>query len=200
MQENDVMLFFSCTLRQLKTALFTLYNLMCNSFSYRLGFLTGALQNHARKYSQPIDQLSFHFTVKSVLRAQDEVAEAVAKLGHGETLEMDAELETPEDGVLVHGLFLEAAKWNMEKMVLGESLFGEMTSVCSCNLLLWLLLRVSQNSPKQFTLIINILNLQPVSLKHTSETLERGKPSSNWKNNKLGILKGLIFEFGIFHM
>ena len=93
------------------------------------GFLTGTLQNHARKYSQPIDQLSFHFNVKPVYRLQEDVAEAVANLGHGETLEMDNELETPEDGVLVHGLFLEAAKWNMEDMVLGESLFGEMTSV-----------------------------------------------------------------------
>jgi len=99
-----------------------------SGFFFPQGFLTGTLQNHARKYSQPIDQLSFHFDVKPVYRLQEDVAEAVAKLGHGETLEMDNELETPEDGVLVHGLFLEAAKWNMEDMVLGESLFGEMTS------------------------------------------------------------------------
>ena len=50
-------------------------------------------------------------------------------LAYGETLEMDNELETPEDGVLVHGLFLEAARWDMDKMVLGDALLGEMTAV-----------------------------------------------------------------------
>jgi len=87
------------------------------------------LQNHARKYSQPIDQLSFHFNVRSNVRLQEDVAEAMAKLAYGETLEMDNELDTPEDGVLVHGLFLEAARWNMDGMVLGDALLGEMTAV-----------------------------------------------------------------------
>lgn len=44
---------------------------------------------------------------------------------------MDKLLETPEDGVLVHGLFIEAAKWNDEKNILGDAVLGEMTSV-SC--------------------------------------------------------------------
>ena len=42
---------------------------------------------------------------------------------------MDNLLDTPDDGVLVHGLFLEAAKWDDEKMVLGDAILGEMTSV-----------------------------------------------------------------------
>ena len=67
--------------------------------------------------------------MRPVIRLQEDVAESLAKLAYGETLEMDNELDTPEDGVLVHGLFLEAARWNMEGMVLGDALLGEMTAV-----------------------------------------------------------------------
>lgn len=94
--------------------------------------MTGTLQNHARKYSQPIDQLSFHFNVQSKYRSQEDVSEGMAQLGHGETLPMDEELDTPEDGVFVHGLFLEAARWDMDEMVLGDAVVGEMTSVRIC--------------------------------------------------------------------
>ena len=67
--------------------------------------------------------------MQSVYRLQEDVAEGMAKLAYGETLEMDNELATPDDGVLVHGLFLEAARWNMDKMVLGDAVLGEMTAV-----------------------------------------------------------------------
>ena len=84
---------------------------------YLSGFLTGTLQNHARKYNQPIDQLSFNYNMVAAYRHQETVSEAMANQKHGEPLSIDAELDSPEDGVLVHGLFLEAAKWNMNKMV-----------------------------------------------------------------------------------
>ena len=99
-----------------------------------LGFLTGTLQNHARKYSQPIDQLSFHFNMVPAYRSQEEVSEAIAKLQAGEKLEMDENLQSPDDGVLVHGLFLEASRWDNEKMVLGDAKLGEMTSVSNADL------------------------------------------------------------------
>ena len=94
-----------------------------------IGFLTGTLQNHARKYIQPIDQLSFNFKILPTYRSQEEVAENMSKLKPGETLEVDSQLESPEDGVLVHGLFLEASRWDDEKMVLGDALLGEMAAV-----------------------------------------------------------------------
>lgn len=100
-----------------------------------LGFLTGTLQNHARKYSQPIDQLSFHFNMVPAYRSQEEVSEAMAKLQADEKPEMDDKLQLPEDGVLVHGLFLEASRWDDEKMVLGDAKLGEMTSVSNADFL-----------------------------------------------------------------
>ena len=94
-----------------------------------LGFLTGTLQNHARKYNLPIDQLSFHFNVLPMYRNQEEVSEARSKLDPDQTLPMDEELESPDDGVLVHGLFIDAARWDDEKMMLGDALDGEINPV-----------------------------------------------------------------------
>eukprot|EP00794_Sanderia_malayensis_P006345 gene6346-7072_t len=100
-----------------------------SGFFFPQGFLTGTLQNHARKYNQPIDQLSFKYNILPTYRNQEQVNEAMSKLQHGEELEMDKELSTPEDGVLVHGLFIEAGRWDDEKMQLADALPAEMTSV-----------------------------------------------------------------------
>ncbi len=62
-------------------------------------------------------------------RNQEDVADAMSKLQHGETLEMDKQFDSPEDGVLVHGLFIEAARWDDERMLLADALPGQMTSV-----------------------------------------------------------------------
>ena len=39
------------------------------------------------------------------------------------------QIEAPEDGVLIHGLFLEAARWDMEEMVIVDSYHGEKNPV-----------------------------------------------------------------------
>uniref|UniRef100_A0A8C5DEH4 Dynein heavy chain n=1 Tax=Gouania willdenowi TaxID=441366 RepID=A0A8C5DEH4_GOUWI len=58
------------------------------------GFLTGVLQNHARRYNLPIDELSFRFNM----------------------------LPEPKDGVLVHGMFMDASRWDDVNMVMEDSL------------------------------------------------------------------------------
>ena len=94
-----------------------------------LGFLTGALQTHARKYNQPIDHLSFKFQVLPHYRHQSEVAEAQQHLQFGEEMDMDKHIKSPQDGVLVHGLFTDGCRWDDEHMVLADSHRGEMNSI-----------------------------------------------------------------------
>lgn len=55
-------------------------------------FLLGALQNHARKYNLPIDELNFRFNMVPVYRDQILVTEALQTLGAGKKLDMDNEV------------------------------------------------------------------------------------------------------------
>uniref|UniRef100_A0A4W5JWQ7 Uncharacterized protein n=1 Tax=Hucho hucho TaxID=62062 RepID=A0A4W5JWQ7_9TELE len=86
------------------------------------GFLTGALQNHARTYKLPIDELNFRFNVLPVYRDQGVVSEALKTLPAGGELDMDSELPTINDGVLVHGMFMDASRWDDVNMVIADAL------------------------------------------------------------------------------
>eukprot|EP01135_Chromosphaera_perkinsii_P012097 Nk52_evm35s2579 gene=Nk52_evmTU35s2579 len=79
-------------------------------FFFPQGFLTGSLQNYARKYNIPIDSLSFCYEVLSVDMSEIENVPA------------------PDDGVLVHGLFLEGAVWDRSRGALKEANAGELHS------------------------------------------------------------------------
>jgi len=64
-------------------------------------FLTGTLQNYARKYKKPIDTISFGCSVMEI--TPDQVT------------------TKPADGCYIHGLFAEGARWDPETHALGES-------------------------------------------------------------------------------
>lgn len=59
-------------------------------------------------------------------RNQEDFYNAAQK---GDEVSLDDEMEKPEDGVIVHGLFMEAMRWDDEGMTVLDSLPGEMNPV-----------------------------------------------------------------------
>jgi len=76
-------------------------------FFFPQGFMTGALQSHARRYKLPIDTLNFGFKILPIDNAED-VHEA------------------PTDGLYIDGLFLEAARWDQKRKRMATSMPGKM--------------------------------------------------------------------------
>jgi len=81
-----------------------------SGFFFPQAFLTGTLQNYARRNVISIDSISFGFEVYD--RSEDMITEA------------------PLDGCFIRGLFMEGARWDSESKQIGESkakeLFSEM--------------------------------------------------------------------------
>jgi len=76
-----------------------------SSFFFPQGFMTAALQTYARKTMTPIDALQFKTNVKPFF-AEDVKEEA-------------------EDGVNVHGLYLEGARWDFKRECIEDSFARE---------------------------------------------------------------------------
>ncbi|VDD80082.1 unnamed protein product [Mesocestoides corti] len=87
-----------------------------------VGFLTGVLQNYARKYDFPIDHLSFDFVVLPTYRDQEGYVSTLRELKYGDQHPEDAPITVPEDGVLIHGLFMDGFRWDDETMMIADSL------------------------------------------------------------------------------
>lgn len=71
-----------------------------SGFFFPQGFMTGTIQNHARRNHLPIDSLSYRFEM--------------IQLGLSDII------EKPETGCYIHGLFVEGARWNTEIQSLDE--------------------------------------------------------------------------------
>jgi len=72
-----------------------------SGFYFTHAFLTGVKQNYARKHRIPIDAITFNFSCLPP-GSEEEAA--------------------PEDGAVVHGMFIEGARWDADVGQLAESL------------------------------------------------------------------------------
>lgn len=78
-----------------------------SSFYFPQGFLTSVLQSYSRGNSIPVDQLSFEFNL--------------------EDTDDPTEIEgAPEEGIYLHGLFMDGAAWDYQEGVIADQEFGTM--------------------------------------------------------------------------
>ncbi|KAJ3073482.1 Dynein heavy chain 1, axonemal [Podochytrium sp. JEL0797] len=96
-----------------------------SGFFFPQAFLTGTLQNFARKYTISIDTLQFEF--KMVDNRWEDIH------------------TKPSDGCYIRGLYLEGARWDPTRRVLAESRPKELyTEMC----VIWLLPKANRKKPE----------------------------------------------------
>ncbi|XP_050361252.1 dynein axonemal heavy chain 6 [Nymphalis io] len=90
------------------------------------GLLTGALQAYARRYRVPIDALMFDFEPQRFFLSQEDVYRYNKKKTKDDGKSVFGPLERPEDGVNIHGLFIDAGRWDPANNLLIDALPGQM--------------------------------------------------------------------------
>ncbi|XP_054276499.1 dynein axonemal heavy chain 6-like [Macrosteles quadrilineatus] len=89
------------------------------------GFMTGCLQTHARKYNTAIDELVVDFKDPMNIFIDQEDVERFHKQFGKEDAQAYQNLQPPTDGVLIHGLFLDAGFFDVKSGFLSDPRSGE---------------------------------------------------------------------------
>uniref|UniRef100_A0A669QJL6 Dynein axonemal heavy chain 1 n=1 Tax=Phasianus colchicus TaxID=9054 RepID=A0A669QJL6_PHACC len=115
-----------------------------SGFFFPQAFLTGTLQNFARKSVISIDNISFSFKVRD-----PEISESWSRLPFGSSAlvmkESASELSRPpSEGCYIYGLFLEGARWDTSAFQLAESRPKELYSEMA---VIWLLPVANRKPP-----------------------------------------------------
>lgn len=90
------------------------------------GLLTGSLQSYARRYRVPIDALMFDFDPIPMFLAQDDIYKENKRKNKEDPSTIYGKLQRPENGVNIHGLFIDAGRWDTQKNCLVDAMPGQM--------------------------------------------------------------------------
>jgi dynein heavy chain len=144
-------------------------------------FLTGTLQNFARKNQFAIDQVSWNFNVR-------------------DTMTFDNTKEAPTDGCYVTGFFLEGARWDYETHMLTESRPKELYTDFP---LFWLEPAKDREDPKEGVYLCPAYKTltRAGTLSTTGHStnfvmyleVPTDKPESHWINSSVALFTALMF-------
>jgi dynein heavy chain len=151
-----------------------------SGFFFPQAFLTGTLQNFARKYVVSIDLLSLEFKV------------------------LDTKWEDiqskPADGCYIRGLYLEGARWDSKKKCLGESYPKELYTEMN---VIWLLPKANRKKPtsgiydcpvyKTLTRAGTLSTTGHSTNYVLSIELNSDLPQSHWVKRGVALITGLAF-------
>ncbi|CAL1542606.1 unnamed protein product [Lymnaea stagnalis] len=93
-----------------------------SAFFFPQGFLTAVLQNHARKVGISVDSLEFKFEIERPATEINSEKSERSESATSSIKEMSYSDKSPENGVLVSGLFLDGARWDSETHTLQDCL------------------------------------------------------------------------------
>ncbi|ALC49870.1 Dhc16F [Drosophila busckii] len=96
-----------------------------SGFFFPQSFLTGVLQTYARRRVLPIDSLKIDFSIVELELVQQDFFEV--HTAHHNDARLYGSLEECTDAAInVHGIFVEAARWDLSKGGLCDAKFGEL--------------------------------------------------------------------------